>query len=84
MLADFYYLCKNHIMKDIESLTDLRKKHHLRPMKELDEEQQELVFVIQVLEFEYINNDLTEEESLKKLKDINKAYEEGIALKIFQ
>lgn len=68
----------------MKTLKELRQTHKLRPMKELTDEQQELAFVIQVLEYEYINNDLTEEETLEKLKDINHAYEEGENLSIFE
>ena len=85
ILAFFPIFVKNsNLLIAMKTLTELRKTHTLRPMKELTEEQQELVFTIQMLEFEYINNDLTEEETLKKLKDINHAYEEGENLKIFE
>ena len=69
----------------METLTELRKSHTLRPMKELTEEQQELVFIIQVLEFEYNNTKFkTGKWYEKKLADINKAYKEGEALNIFE
>lgn len=69
----------------MKTLTELLKTHTLRPMKELTEEQQELVFIIQVLEFEYINEKFkTDKWYEKKLADINKAYEEGEALDIFE
>lgn len=68
----------------MKTITELRKANTLRPMKELTEEQQELVFTIQVLEFEYINTKFkTKEWYEKKLKDINTAYEEGEKLRIF-
>lgn len=53
---------------------ELRKTHKFRPMKELTEEQQELVFTIELLEHEY----------KEKLKDINKAYAEGEELGLFE
>ena len=69
----------------MKTLTELLKTHTLRPMKELTEEQQEFVFIIQVLEFEYINEKFkTDKWYEKKLADINKAYEEGEALDIFE
>lgn len=69
----------------MKTLSELLKSHTLRPMKELTEEQQELVFIIQVLEFEYINTKFkTDKWYEKKLADINKAYKEGEALNIFE
>ena len=69
----------------MKTLSELLKSHTLRPMKELTEEQQELVFIIQVLEFEYINTKFkTDKWYERKLADINKAYEEGEALNIFE
>lgn len=72
-------------IQGMKTLTELLKTHELRPMKELTEEQQELVFTIQVLEFEYINTKFkTKAWYEKKLKDINTAYEEGEKLGIFE
>ena len=73
------------IIQGMKLLEELRKTHKLRPMKELTEEQQELVFTIQVLEYEYINTKFkTKAWYEKKLKDINLAYEEGEKLCIFE
>lgn len=58
----------------MKTLKELRETHTLRPMRELTEEQQELVFAIQKLEYEYG----------EKLKDINTAYGEGEKLGIFE
>lgn len=58
----------------MKSIQELRQANKLRPMKELTEEQQELVFTIELLEHEYE----------EKLKDINTAYEEGRILGIFE
>ena len=69
----------------MKTLSELLKSHTLRPMRELTEEQQELVFIIQVLEFEYNNTKFkTDKWYEKKLADINKAYKEGEALNIFE
>lgn len=58
----------------MKTLTELQETHTLRPIKELTAEQQELVFEIKKLEYEYE----------EKLKDINTAYEEGEKLCIFE
>lgn len=68
----------------MKTLTELLKTHTLRSMKELTEEQQELVFTIQMLEFEYINTKFRSRDWYeKKLIDINTAYAEGEELGIF-
>lgn len=68
----------------MKTLTELLKTHTLREMKELTEEQQELVFTIQMLEFEYINTKFRSRDWYeKKLIDINTAYAEGEELGIF-
>lgn len=72
-------------IQGMKLLEELRKTHKLRPMKELTEEQQELVFTIQLLEYEYVNEKHpTEQWVEEKLKDINTAYEEGEKLGIFE
>lgn len=69
----------------MKTLTELLKTHTLREMKELTEEQQELVFTIQMLEFEYINTKFRSRDWYeKKLIDINTAYAEGEELGIFE